>query len=164
VSVAGIIGVRSDPSGKRVEGRTGGAACLRKRTRPFPTGVRKRSAKGDFDAIDDIYAPEVAQELKQAVAELWQAFPDFHGTNEIQIAEGDMVANRFVFHGIHRGEFMGISPTGREVTFEGLSIDRVVDDKIMESWVEWDLEDIVRQIGAVLRAEVSEQSEEASPT
>ena len=119
---------------------------------------------GDFDALDEIYAPQLTQEFKQAVAEIRQAFPDYHGTNEIQIAEGDMVANRFVFHGTHRGEFMGISPTGREVTFEGLSIDRVVDDKIMESWVEWDLEDIVRQIGAVLRAEVSEQSEEASPT
>src|SRR3712207_8865479 len=45
VSVAGIIGVRSAPSGKRVEGRTGGAACLRKRTRPFPTGVRKQRSE-----------------------------------------------------------------------------------------------------------------------
>ena len=85
-------------------------------------------------------------------------------SGEIQIAEGDMVANRFVFHGTHRGEFMGIAPTGREVTARGIAIDRVEDGKIVESWIEVDLEDMVRQLGAVLRAEVSEQSEEASPT
>ncbi len=119
---------------------------------------------GDFGAIDEIYAPELAQELKRSVAEIRQAFPDYHGTNEIQIAEGDMVANRFVFHGTHRGEFMGIAPTGREVTARGIAIDRVEDGKIVESWIEVDLEDMVRQLGAVLRAEVSEQSEEASPT
>ena len=119
---------------------------------------------GDFDALDEIYAPELAQELKRRVVEVRQSFQDYRGTNELQIAEGDMVANRFVFHGTHRGEFMGIAPTGTEVTARGISIDRVEDGKIVESWVEANLEDIVRQIGGVLRVEVSEQSEEASPT
>jgi predicted ester cyclase len=119
---------------------------------------------GDFDALDEIYAPELAQELKRSIAEIRQAFPDYRGTNEIQIAEGDMVANRFVFHGTHRGEFMGIAPTGREVTARGIAIDRVKDGKIVESWVEADLEDLVQQLGGVLRAEAPEQSEEASPT
>src|SRR3712207_6845844 len=91
---------------------------------------------GDFDALDEIYAPELAQELKRSIAEIRQAFPDYRGTNEIQIAAGDMVANRFVFHGTHRGEFMGIAPTGREVTARGISIDMVEDGKIVESWVE----------------------------
>ena len=119
-------------------------------------------SRGDFDALDEIYAPEVAQELKQAVAEIRQAFPDYHGTNEIQIAEGDMVANRWVAHGTHRGEFMGIAPTGRKVTFRGIAIDRVADGKIVEGWIEWDLEDVVRQIGAVLRAEPQEEAGAAS--
>ena len=119
---------------------------------------------GDFDALDEIYDPELAHELKRRVTEIRQSFPDYGGSNEIQIAEGDLVANRFVFHGTHRGEFMGIAPTGREVTARGISIDRVEDGKIVESWVEANLEDLVQQIGGVLRAEVSEQSEEASPT
>src|SRR3712207_2326253 len=115
-------------------------------------------SRGDLDALDEIYAPEVAQELKQAVAEIRQAFPDYRGTSEIQIAEGDMVANRWVAHGTHRGEFMGIAPTGREVTFRGIAIDRMADGKIVELWLEWDLEDVVRQIGAVLRAEPQEEA------
>jgi predicted ester cyclase len=69
-----------------------------------------------------------------------------------------MVANRFVFYGTHRGEFMEVAPTGREVTFRGLSLDRVVDGKIVESIVEMDLEDVLGQIGAVVRAEPSEES------
>jgi predicted ester cyclase len=107
-------------------------------------------------------APDLAQEFKEGIAELRQAFPDYHGTNEIQIAEGDLVANRFVFHGTHRGEFMGIAPTGREVTFEGLSLDRVVDGKIVENWVEMDLEVILEQLGAVVRAEPAEEADSST--
>ena len=118
----------------------------------------------DFDAFDELMAPELAEEFKQGVSELRLAFPDYHGSNEIQVAEGEMVANRFVPYGTHQGEFMGIAPTGRRVTFRGLALDRVVDGRIVESIVEMDLEDVLGQIGAVVRAEPSEESEEASPT
>jgi predicted ester cyclase len=120
--------------------------------------------RADFDAFDELMAPELAQEFKQGIAELRHSFPDYHGTNEIQVAEGDMVANRFVFYGTHQGEYMGVAPTGREVTFRGLTLDKVIDGKIVEVIVEVDLEDILGQIGAVVRAEPSEESEEASPT
>jgi predicted ester cyclase len=119
--------------------------------------------RAEFDAFEELMAPELAQEFKQGIAELRRSFPDYHGTSEIQVAEGDMVANRFIFYGTHQGEFMGVAPTGREVTFRGLSLDRVVDGKIVESIVELDLEDVLRQIGAVMRAEPSEEAEEASP-
>jgi predicted ester cyclase len=111
--------------------------------------------RGDFDAFDELMAPELPEEFKQGVSELRLAFPDYHGTNEIQVAEGDMVANRFVAYGTHRGEFMGVAPTGRQVTFRGLSLDKVIDGKIVGSIVEMDLEDILEQIGAVVRAELS---------
>src|SRR5918993_5129064 len=102
-------------------------------------------SRGDFDAIDEIHAPDNAQKLKEAVAEIRQAFPDNHGTNVIQIAEGDLVANRFVYYGTHLGEFKGIAPTGKQVTFEGLSIDRVVDGKIVDSWSQIDIDELFEQ-------------------
>ena len=40
----------------------------------------------------------------------------------------------------------------------------VLDGKIVESIVEVDLEDVLRQIVAVVRVEPLEESEEASPT
>jgi predicted ester cyclase len=149
-----------------------GSGSLNERRRSMSTEENKvvsnRMAeaigRADFDAFEELMAPELAQEFKQGIAELRRSFPDYHGTSEIQVAEGDMVANRFIFYGTHQGEFMGVAPTGREVTFRGLSLDRVVDGKIVESIVELDLEDVLRQIGAVMRAEPSEEAEEASPT
>jgi predicted ester cyclase len=116
-------------------------------------------SSGDLAAFDELMAPVVAAEFKEGIAELRQSFPDYHGADEIQVAEGDMVAGRFVFHGTHEGEFMGIAPTGRQVTFRGLSLNRVVDGKIVEAWVEIDLEDILGQIGAVVRAEPAEEAD-----
>src|SRR5215212_7835448 len=120
--------------------------------------VAEAISAGDLDALDELMVPEIAQEFKEGIAEVRRAFPNYHGTYEIQIAEGDMVANRFVFYGTHQGEFMGIAPAGREVRFTGLAIDRVVDGKIVENWIEGNLEDLLRQIGAVLQAAPSEEA------
>ena len=59
------------------------------------------------------------------------------------------MANRFVFLGTHLGEFEGISPTGKRVEFVGHSIDRVVQGKLVESWVEVDMLGVMEQLGAV---------------
>jgi serine phosphatase RsbU (regulator of sigma subunit)/predicted ester cyclase len=97
--------------------------------------------RGDPDAFDELFSPERAQVFKEDLAMIRRAFPDYHGTDVIQIAEGDFVASRLVFYGTHRGEFMGLAPTGEQWTFEGLSKVRVVDGKIVEDWVEINLED-----------------------
>jgi serine phosphatase RsbU (regulator of sigma subunit) len=101
--------------------------------------------RGDFDAIDEIYAPDNAQKLKEELTEARRAFPDFYGMNVIQIAEGDLVANRTILHGTHLGEFQGLTATGKRVTVEALSIDRVVDGKIVESWSQMDLGELFQQ-------------------
>jgi predicted ester cyclase len=149
-----------------------GRGSLNERRRSMSTqenkAVSNRMAeaigRADFDAFEELMAPELAEEFKQGIAELRRSFPDYRGASEIQVAEGDWVANRFVFYGTHQGEFMGVAPTGRRVTFRGLTLDKVIDGKIVESMVELDLEDVLGQIGAVVRAESSEESEEASPT
>ena len=123
--------------------------------------VAQAISEGNLDALDELMDPDLAREFKEAIAELRQAFPDYSGTNVDQIAEGDKVANRFVFLGTHLGEFMGVAPTGKRVTFTGNSIDRVAEGKIVESWVEADMLGVLRQLGAVPEAG---QSEEASPT
>jgi serine phosphatase RsbU (regulator of sigma subunit)/predicted ester cyclase len=102
----------------------------------------------DFDAIDESCAPDYAQELKEGLAVIVRGFPDYHGTNVTQIAEGDFVANRFVGYGTHLGEFMGLAPTGEHVTFEGVFIDRVVDGKSVESWGGLELDDLMQRLVA----------------
>src|SRR5829696_8030335 len=70
--------------------------------------LREAINRGDFDAFDEFCAPDNARELKEAIAEIRRGFPDYHNNTVIQIAEGDFVARRFVAHGTHLGEFMGI--------------------------------------------------------
>jgi predicted ester cyclase len=123
--------------------------------------VARAISEGDLDALDELMAPELAEEFKRDLAEIRQAFPDYAGTNVDQIAEGEKVANRFVFLGTHLGEFEGVAPTGKRVEFLGHSIDRVVEGKIVESWVEVDMLGVMEQLGVVPKMG---QSEEASPT
>jgi predicted ester cyclase len=118
-------------------------------------------SEGDLHALGDLMAPELAEEFKRDIAEIRRAFPDYAGTNVDQIAEGEKVANRFVFLGTHLGEFEGVAPTGKRVEFVGHSIDRMVDGKIVESWVEVDMLGVMEQLGALPGPE---RSEEASPT
>jgi steroid delta-isomerase-like uncharacterized protein len=77
-----------------------------------------------------------------------QAFPDLHFTVEDQVAEGDKVVTRFVFHGTHRGSLMGIPPTGRQVHMEGISIYRIADGQMQEAWVQYDILGLLQQLGA----------------
>jgi predicted ester cyclase len=56
-----------------------------------------------------------------------------------EFASGEMVAARVAFHGTHRGEFQGMPPTGKEVAFSSIEINRVADGKVEEHWVELDL-------------------------
>jgi predicted ester cyclase len=111
--------------------------------------VAQAISEGDLEALDELMAPELAEEFKRDLTELRRAFPDYAGTNVEQIAEGDTVANRFVFLGTHLGEFEGVTPTGKRIEFIGQSIDRVVEGRIVESWVEVDMLGVMRQLGAV---------------
>jgi predicted ester cyclase len=111
--------------------------------------VAQAISEGDLEALDELMAPELAEEFKRDLTELRRAFPDYAGTNVEQIAEGDKVANRFVFLGTHLGEFEGVTPTGKRIEFIGQAIDRVVEGRIVESWVEVDMLGVMRQLGAV---------------
>jgi predicted ester cyclase len=120
--------------------------------------VAQAISEGDLDTLDELMAPELAEEFKRDLTELRRAFPDYAGTNVEQIAEGDKVANRFVFLGTHLGEFEGVTPTGKRIEFIGQSIDRVVEGKIVESWVEVDMLGVMRQLGAVPQQGRSEEA------
>ena len=90
-----------------------------------------------------------------------EAFPDIRLTLEDIFSEGDMVAARVAFRSTHRGEFQGIPPTGKEVAFTSIEVNRVRDGKVEEHWVELDLLGLMQQLGAIPEPG---HSEEASPT
>jgi steroid delta-isomerase-like uncharacterized protein len=90
-----------------------------------------------------------------------EAFPDIRLTVEEIFSEGDLVAARVAFRGTHRGEFQGIPPTGKEVAFTSIEVNRVRDGKVEEHWVELDLLGLMQQLGAIPEPG---HSEEAGPT
>jgi steroid delta-isomerase-like uncharacterized protein len=87
--------------------------------------------------------------LKQVISIYHSAFPDVRVTIEEQIAEGDQVVTRWTAQGTHRGELMGIAPTGRQVKVSGMQMDRITGGKFAESWVNWDTLGMMQQLGVV---------------
>jgi predicted ester cyclase len=79
-----------------------------------------------------------------------EAFPDLHITVEDAVAEGDLVAQRVHFAGTHRGEFQGLPPTHRKVTFSGLELNRFVDGRVAEHWFQLDALTLLQQLGLVV--------------
>ena len=87
------------------------------------------------------------ENLKRAVAEWRLAFPDTRNVIEDMVAEGDRVAVRWTTHATHRGEFMGIAPTGNRMAVTSFGIFRLSDGKIAESWDTLNVVEMMQQLG-----------------
>ena len=77
------------------------------------------------------------------------AFPDGKTTTDDLIAEGDKVVERFTFVGTHKGEFMGIPASGKQIRVTGMSIFRIANGKIVEHWGENDAMGLLMQLGVL---------------
>jgi predicted ester cyclase len=86
---------------------------------------------------------------RDAFAYALKAFSDFGHEVKDQYADGDVVITRLVGHGRHTGDFMGVPPTDKDVTMEGIAIHRVVDGKIVEHWSQVDGLGLLMQMGAI---------------
>jgi steroid delta-isomerase-like uncharacterized protein len=110
---------------------------------------------------DELYAPNYVDNdpnnpgvrgpegVKRLVTTYRTAFPDLRFAIEEQIAEGDMVVTRWVARGTHRGELMGLAPTGKEVTTPGITISRISGGQIVEDVVSYDAMGLMQQLGAI---------------
>jgi len=118
--------------------------------------------QGKLAVIDELVAPTMIvhfpgfdtkglEEYRQSFTLFRTAFPDLHSTIEHVVAEGDMVATRWVNQATHKGTYMGIAPTGRQVSWTSSSIYRIVDGKVAESWSDMDSLGLLQQLGATLQ-------------
>lgn len=117
---------------------------------------------GNIDIVDELLAvgfinhdaaapePTVGPDAaKASIAGYREAFPDLRITIEDQIADGDRVVTRWSAKGTHQGELMGMPATGKQSTVTGITIDRIVDGRIAESWTNWDTLGMLQQLGVV---------------
>jgi steroid delta-isomerase-like uncharacterized protein len=93
--------------------------------------------------------PQGREGVKQLAAMMRNAFPDFKATIQDIIAEGDKVVIRMTWSGTQKGEFMGVPPTGKSVSFGVLDIIRVAGGKFVEHWGQMDSMGMMQQLGAI---------------
>jgi steroid delta-isomerase-like uncharacterized protein len=86
---------------------------------------------------------------KRAFSLYQEVFPDLQYTIEEMIAEGDTVVTRVTFRGTHRGAFLGIPPTNRQVSVPAVHITRLVEGTIREHWSLMDDLGLMQQLGMV---------------
>ena len=117
--------------------------------------------KKNITSLDEFLAPNVVHHslppgvpqdregFKQFVSMVLAAFPDFHITVEDMIAEGDKVVARATTGGTHKGEFIGIPPTGKQATWTEIFIWRIDGGKAVEMWAELDQLGMMHQLGVM---------------
>jgi len=93
----------------------------------------------------EVRGPEGFKQWAGAMLEPY--FSDSHITAEM-IAEGDKVAVPWTWTGTHTGEFMGMAPTGNQITVTGTSIHRFANGKFVESWASYDGLGMIQQLTA----------------
>jgi steroid delta-isomerase-like uncharacterized protein len=116
--------------------------------------------KGDLDAVNRYLdpglinhdlpfpgAPDGPEGMRRAAEAFRAALPDWHSEVEELVAEGDLVVERFTASGTHRGELMGVPPTGKTLVLQGIQIFRIKNDKIVERWGRLDELGLLRQLG-----------------
>lgn len=89
------------------------------------------------------------EELEQHIALFEAAFPNYQLIADDIISEGDKIVVRSTFHGTHNGDFMGIAPTGKQVTVPVFLIYRIADGKIVQHWMQADSLSLLQQLGAI---------------
>jgi len=114
--------------------------------------------KQDLALLDELIAPYYVdhprqlrglESYKQHLTMFYKSFPDSHETIEDIIAEGDKVWIRVKGTGTHTGEYRGLAPTGKKITWEAVDIWRIVDGKVVELWYAVVELDFYKQLGVI---------------
>jgi predicted ester cyclase len=117
--------------------------------------------KGNLVAVEEIYDTNFVNHsplpgttpdregIKQFIKIFRCAFPDIRLTIEDLIAENDIVVERVTAIGTNKGEFMGITPTGKQITVPVITINRFAGGKIVERWSLSDQLAMMQQLGII---------------
>jgi steroid delta-isomerase-like uncharacterized protein len=117
--------------------------------------------KHNLDVIDELVASDCVgwsptdgeirgpDGFRQLAERYLTAFPDTSWRIDRVVAAGEWVASYWTATGTHSGDLMGIAPTGKQVTVQGSSFDRIVNGKFVESQNVFDALGMLQQLGAI---------------
>ena len=109
-----------------------------------PDAIRSQIASDFFD-----HAANAAMTAADVIAHstaLHATFGEMNAAVESIIAEGDTVAARVVWRGMHKGAWRDVAPTGKHFEFRGMTFWRIRDGKIAERWAEVDFASLEKQL------------------
>ena len=121
----------------------------------------ERINAGDIAGFGDLVADDFVEHqgmpavpTKEGTLEFFRillaAFPDWRMTVEDLIANGDKAVARVTVTGTHKGEFMGVPPTGTHVEAQLIDIMRFDGDGLVcEHWGVADMLSLMQQLGVV---------------
>jgi len=104
----------------------------------------------DYFGVDPAgaHAGDLAQ-LKQSAVALFAAFPDLSLTADDVIVEGDKAVKVWTVKATHKGEWLGIPATGKEIVVTGTNVFRIANGKIVECWAQMDSLGMMQQLGVI---------------
>lgn len=115
--------------------------------------------KGNLDVVDELVDRDMVfhrpnhgdgpDGMREHIASLKRAFPDFTMTAEDIVAEGDKVVGRFTITGTHGGHLGDAPATGRPFRFEGMAIVRFRDGRMVDVWTVLDHLSFQQQLGLI---------------
>lgn len=80
------------------------------------------------------------------------AFPDLKVAVDKLVVDDDNVSFAYTMTGTHKGEFLGVAPTGRKFSARGMQISRFENAKLVERWGSSDQLGILQQLGVLAKA------------
>ncbi len=116
---------------------------------------------GNLALIDELFAADFVDHeefpglaggregVKQFFTMMRAAFPDLRMAIDDLIAEGDKVVARATMSGTHKGEFMGMEPSGKQFRVSAIDVVRFADGKAIEHWGLTDAAAMMEQLSAV---------------
>lgn len=109
--------------------------------------------EGDFDIFEHALTPNCIfhclgglDEVKTTIKRIRGVFPNIKVAIHRQFAFDDKVLTLWSCSGTHQNELWGILPTGRQVTYTGMTLNRLDAGKIVEEWSEANYLSVLKQI------------------
>jgi predicted ester cyclase len=106
--------------------------------------LRDLSGKPKTEELLDRYISDAA--LKEHIREFESAFPEYTLEAQEMVSEGDLVAVRGTIHGMHKGVYAGIPPTGRQLNLDVMLFYRISDGRISKYWLQTDSKALIDQL------------------
>jgi len=117
-------------------------------------------SEGNYALLDELYSPEIirhevniqddlvgTKQYKDNVTRVRTAYPDFNVTADELFVKDDLVVLRWTVTGTHTGFRSDLPATGKRILFSGININRVIDGKIVEEWVYFNMAAPLKQLG-----------------